>query len=108
MASTDLLEILDDACREYRISFVKDSTTHDWPEHLQEVVSAVKILGRKEFTVYADGNNLSKERPWAAATKRTARKLAMKATRQERRNEDTWRFACEPIIFSRFDTEVAW
>jgi hypothetical protein len=34
--------------------------------------------------------------------------LTERAQRCKHRNESSWRFACEPLIFARLSAEVAW
>lgn len=95
--------------KEYRIIFTKDTCQENWPPNQKTVFEAVQTLGRIKYDAYAvtDGGGGIIE-PWKHQAKRLAKRLTEKAEQCVRRNEASWRFACEPLVFSRFGAEVAW
>lgn len=95
--------------KEYRIIFTKDTCQENWPSNQKCVFEAIQTLGRIKYDAYAvneDGGGISE--PWKHQAKRLAKRLTEKAEQCVRRNEASWRFACEPLVFTRFGAEVAW
>ena len=56
----------------------------------------------------ADPENDNQAEPWKLKAKELAVQLTERAGRCVRRNEASWRFACEPLIFARLNADVAW
>lgn len=95
--------------KEYRIIFTKDADQENWPASQKCVFEAVQTLGRIKYDDYAvdeDSGGISE--PWKHQAKRLAKTLTEKAEQCVRRNEASWRFACEPLVFTRLSAEVAW
>ncbi|KAI9797022.1 MAG: hypothetical protein M1833_005855 [Piccolia ochrophora] len=95
--------------REYHITFRVEFRKEDWPSYLKDVFEAILTLGQTKYDEYAvaeNGNGLAE--PWKLQVKRQATRLVGEATRCVRRNEACWRFACESLIFARFQAAVAW
>ena len=95
--------------KEYGIIFSKDTGQGNWPPSQKGIFEAVQTLGQIKYDGYAaaeDGRGISE--PWKCQAKRLAKRLTEKAEQCVRRNEASWRFACEPLVFTRFGAEVAW
>jgi hypothetical protein len=74
------------------------------------VFEAIWRLGQIKYVEYeAVEESPSSILPeWKHEAKRLAKHLTEKAEQCVRRNEASWRFACEPLVFTRFSAEVAW
>jgi hypothetical protein len=104
----ELLKLLQNLCKEYRIDFVGEIDPKQWPECHKTTLASIQELGRRTFDTYADGTEELNEQPWRLQLKLVARKLVESAQRCQARNESSWRMACEPLIFNRLSTEVVW
>jgi hypothetical protein len=95
--------------KEHRIVFPKKVTKNDWPPNHRSVFSSIQKLGQITYDDYGESEDSSTTAvPWKVKAKELAGKLADKAEDCLRRNEASWRFSCEPLIFARFNSEVAW
>lgn len=96
--------------KEYGIVFgAKDNREAEWPKNHREVFEAIQELGQIEYERYAvKENNDAPTDPWKLQAKRLATQLVGNAEDCIRRNEASWRFACEPLVFKRLSAEVAW
>jgi hypothetical protein len=94
--------------RRYRIDFLGEVPRHEWPESHRSTFNAVEELGRKQFDTYAVDLTTVETAPWSADVKKQAEDLTERAKRCVRRNESTWRFACEPYALARLTSEVVW
>ncbi|KAJ5910337.1 hypothetical protein N7504_004980 [Penicillium tannophilum] len=93
--------------RKYRIEFDGEGAPQEWPNSHRSTFSAVQRLGKTQFDNYAACATTIENAPWAADTKNHAEKLSERAKRCVRRNESTWRFACEPYALARLTSDVA-
>jgi hypothetical protein len=101
---------LEKLLKEYGIVFPKNVPEAHWPPNHRDVFKQIQKLGTYKYDGYTVGDDdlgLA-ERPWRYPTKQLAKKLIEKAEQCVRRNEASWRFACEPLVFARFSVEVAW
>jgi hypothetical protein len=103
-----LLAHLEDLCPKYRIKFLDDLDPSQWPIYHQKVFHNAKLLGGKTFNAYATAPDASENEPWKLKVKSVALLLVKTAGRHRKRNESTWRHACEPIILERLESEVCW
>lgn len=94
--------------RQYRVEFVADVSQVDYPRSYERIVQTLLELGSKKFDSYAIEPQIEEQEPWKATAKALATLLAEKARRCARRNESSWRFACEPLIFARLSGDVVW
>ncbi|KAL2871431.1 uncharacterized protein BJX67DRAFT_342232 [Aspergillus lucknowensis] len=92
--------------RKYRIEFCGEVPSHEWPGGHLLTFTAVHELGKKQFDTYATRAMAIEDAPWTADIKNHARELSERAKRCVRRNESTWRFACEPYALARLTSEV--
>lgn len=107
--STETLKLLESLSKEYRIHFLAGQAQDRWPVFHQDSVKAVTELGQVRFDDYAaNAAAVEDQQPWKTRAKELAKLLVEKAERCTERNESTWRFACEPLVFSRMSGEVAW
>ena len=104
--TSDQRQTLEMLRREYRIFFSKDTDRGNWPQTLKDVFETVQKLGKTEYDRYATDED--RMEPWKSDAKRQAKMLTEKAEQCVRRNEASWRFACEPLVFSRFSAVIAW
>jgi hypothetical protein len=94
--------------REYGIVFIDSLPPREWPSAHAEVFKAIAKIQEYKYSQYGTMQNEEAEMPWNGQAKRHTRKLVEKARLCIARNESTWRFACEPLVFSRLSSEVAW
>lgn len=99
---------LHELSQKYRIEFSSDVSQVEHPECHDQTVNAVLELGSKTFNSYAIETRIDDQEPWKVTAKSLATLLAEKARRCARRNESSWRFACEALIFARLSSEVLW
>ncbi|GLA28806.1 hypothetical protein AnigIFM63326_006398 [Aspergillus niger] len=92
--------------QKYRIEFCGEVPSHEWPNGHLSTFSAVHELGKKQFDPYAARAMATEDAPWTADIKNHAEELSERAKRCVRRNESTWRFACEPYALARLTSEV--
>jgi hypothetical protein len=104
----ELLTHLEVLCAKYRIEFPGDLSPSQWPQCHRRVLENAQILGAKSYDEYATASGLSESEPWKVKVKSLAHLLVEKAGRLKKRNESTWRHACEPIILGRLESEVCW
>ncbi|KAJ5738051.1 hypothetical protein N7493_001206 [Penicillium malachiteum] len=93
--------------RKHRIEFGGEVPPDEWPNSHRSTFSAVQRLGKTEFDTYAARAKTIEDAPWAADIKNNAEELSQRAKLCVRRNESTWRFACEPYALARLTSEVA-
>lgn len=94
--------------KEHRIEFVSDVPRSKWPSSHEKTLEAIRDLGQRKFDTYAVDNATDDIEPWKLHIKSQAELLTAKALRQQHRNESSWRYACEHIVFARLEAEVAW
>lgn len=94
--------------KEQRIEFVSDVPRSNWPSSHEKTLEAIEDLGQRKFDAYAVDNVTDDIEPWKLHVKSQAKLLTEKAKRQQHRNESSWRYACEHIVFARLEAEVAW
>ncbi len=94
--------------REHRIEFISDIPRSEWPISHRETLEAISDLGQRKFESYAVDSVTDDIEPWKLHVKSQALLLKEKAGRQRHRNESSWRYACEHIVFARLEAEVAW
>lgn len=92
----------------HRIELPGEIPESQWPEPHKATLKQAKELGSRTFDTYAIDPKANASEPWKLEAKSQAKLLVEKATRCRRRNEASWRFACEPLVFARFSAEVAW
>lgn len=63
-------------------------------------------LGERKFDSFATGPNVTSDEPWKIQVKSQAALLVERSRRCRQRNESSWRFACEPLVFARLEAEV--
>jgi hypothetical protein len=95
--------------RSHDIVFEHDLPRDSWPPNHRQVFESIQKLKTFNYDSYAahEGVGVSTI-PWKSEAKIQAKKLIEKAKDCVGRNEATWRLACEPLVFSRFNAEVAW
>jgi hypothetical protein len=86
------------------------SSEVDWPANHRSVFVDIQKIGRITYCDYAAEKQdpTDPHEPWKYHSKKLALHLSEKAKLCVRRNEASWRFACEPLVFARFNAEVAW
>ncbi len=94
--------------KEYNILLIDQLPQRRWPDNHREVFEAIEKVKSFKYSTYATATTDHDDTPWKAEAKRQARKLAEKSRDLVARNEATWRLACEPLVFSRLASEVAW
>ncbi|KAK6542678.1 hypothetical protein TWF694_006622 [Orbilia ellipsospora] len=96
--------------REYNIIFRDQLPSNEWPDSHRNVFEAIEKLKEYKYSTYLIpeefGSNLDPS-PWKIEAKNQAKRLTEKARDCTSRNEATWRYACEPLVFSRLTSEVA-
>lgn len=92
--------------KEHNIVFVEDLKQCHRPAKHAKVFESIDRIKEISYQSYACED--SEQEPWKKEAKSQARKLAEKAHDCIARNEPTWRLACEPLVFSRLTSEVAW
>lgn len=106
--STETLEGLGLLAQEHRIKFAGDLPPSKWPRCHKSTLEGAKALGERKLDSYATESNVSSDEPWKVQVKSQAAILVEKSKRCRQRNESSWRFACEPLIFVRLEAEVVW
>lgn len=106
----ELRRILEQLRREYHIVFQSDLPPTQWPRNHRSVFEAIQKLGQIKYAEYGSGGGpeTSAREEWKHRSKVLAKKLTEKAEQCLRRDEASWRFACEPLVFTQFSAEVAW
>ena len=102
------LENLQNLCKEYRLNFLGDVPEDAWPESHRTILQDVTKLGQTKSASYATAHDVTDNEPWKLEVKQIALNLTERAKRSTQRNESSWRFACEPVVFARLSSEVAW
>ncbi|KAI1493431.1 hypothetical protein F5X96DRAFT_621846 [Biscogniauxia mediterranea] len=97
---------LQELCHKYRIEFLGEIDSSNWPEGHEDVLNGVKEVASKRYDAYATNRALLGTDPWKIERKSHAMVLAKSADRSRGRNESTWRHACESFILSRLSSEV--
>ncbi|KAI0410430.1 hypothetical protein F5X98DRAFT_110561 [Xylaria grammica] len=95
--------------KEHGIEFLADVPRSKWPSSHKSTLDAIIDLGQRKFDSYGLGNagDTDDIEPWKLHIKDQVVLLTEKVKRQRKRNESTWRSACEPIVFARLEAEVA-
>jgi hypothetical protein len=102
-------EAFEDLRRKRRIHFRGPLVSAEWPQNHRQSFATIERLGNMKYNEYS--TELNKEignEPWKIQAKDLATRLTEQAARCHRRNEASWRFACEPLIFARLNAEVTW
>jgi hypothetical protein len=95
--------------RKYRVQFDQPLPKTPLPPEPQRIFDKVLELAKITYDEYAIGpEELHAEQPWKLESKNLASRVVSEADRCRRRNEATWRYACEPLVFTRGSTDVAW
>ncbi len=94
--------------KEHNIIFVDQLQQSQWPDTHRQVFEAVETLKGFKYSTYVTTTTEQDDVPCKADAKRQARKLVGRSRDLVARNESTWRLACEPLVFSRLASEVAW
>lgn len=106
--SSETLERLSRLAQEYRITFAGDLPPSKWARCHKPTLECAKALGERKLDSFATEPQVSDDEPWKVQVKSQAAILVEKSKRCRQRNESSWRFACEPLIFARLEAEVAW
>jgi hypothetical protein len=106
--STETLQRLDRLAQEHRIKFAGDLPPSKWPRCHKPTLGHATELGERKLDSFATGPNVTSDEPWKVQVKSQAALLVEKSRRCRQRNESSWRFACEPLIFARLEAEVVW
>jgi hypothetical protein len=104
--SPEVVNALQRLCRGKGISFVQDLPQADYPPAHANTLQEVKQLGETRFDSFATDENDAA--PWRLDLKARVLNLVEVAKRCRRRNESTWRFACEHHVLARLRSEVVW
>jgi hypothetical protein len=104
----ETLKLLDRLAKEHRIKFAGDLPSSKWPQCHKKTLKHATELGERRFDSFATELNVISNEPWKVQVKSQAVTLIEKARRSRQRNESTWRFACEPLVFARLEAEVVW
>ena len=104
----DEVRLREDLCRKYRIVFAGETRPSEWPDRHKRTLQQVCELGNRKYDTYTDSPEQGDYEPWRAERKSMATVLTQIAARFHRRNESSWRHACEPIILGRLSAEVCW
>ncbi|KAL6888039.1 hypothetical protein GGI43DRAFT_425928 [Trichoderma evansii] len=94
--------------RKCDIKVIDDLPRDSWPQSQHDIFRSIKQLANikyDEYDVQQDPDRSTA--PWKQEAKSQARRLIEKAKDCVCRNEATWRFACEPLVFSRLTAEIA-
>lgn len=102
------LKTLETLRKEYRVNFISDIPETEWPASHKAILRDITKLGQTKSASYATAHDVTVHEPWKLEVKQLAFNLAEAAKRSTHRNESSWRFACEPIVFARLSSEVAW
>ena len=94
--------------KEHHIHFVGPISSERWPENHRNVFESIEKLKQFRYATYATTQEIGGGFDWKGKAKEHARRLSEKADDCVSRNEATWRFACEPLVFSRLTSEIAW
>lgn len=94
--------------KKHGIIFSDTIPSERWPENHRDVFESIEKLKQFKYTTYATARESGDGFEWKGKAKKHARKLSEKARDCVSRNEATWRFACEPLVFSRLTSEIAW
>ncbi|KIX02682.1 uncharacterized protein Z518_08624 [Rhinocladiella mackenziei CBS 650.93] len=97
----------EDLRRKKRVHFKGSVGAAEWPPTHRHNFAAIRSLGDLKYDEYSVGAHpdLVNE-PWKNRVKELAAELTERASRCCRRNEASWRFACEPVIFARMNADV--
>ena len=99
---------LQDLCQKYRIEFLGEIDSSNWPECCEDTLGGAKEVASKRYDAYATNPALLGTDPWKMERKSHAMVLVKSANRSRGRSESTWRHACESFILSRLSSEVCW
>jgi hypothetical protein len=95
--------------RKYGIEFSGTVSPAEWSENHREEFLAIQSLGvtkYEDYAAYAKQNITSQ--PWKSRVLFLAKNVTERVARNECRNEATWRFSIEPLIFARLSADIAW
>jgi hypothetical protein len=93
------------------ISFKQKGSIMIWPDWCSNYFNHIQELGTFKHDSYANTNRPKDlNEPWRRATKRRAQILVDRVNECKEGvvGEATWRFRLEPLVFQRFEIEVAW
>jgi len=99
---------LEELSQKYRIEFLGEIDSLNWPECHEDTLNGIKQVVSKRYDGYATNPALLGTDPWKMERKSHAMVLVKNADRSRCRNESTWRHACESFILSRLSSEVCW
>lgn len=95
--------------RKKRIHFKGSIGAAEWPPTHRHNFAAIQRLGDSKYDEYSVAAQTgSVGEPWKNGVKKLAAELMERAGRCYRRNEASWRYACEPVIFARMNADVTW
>lgn len=94
--------------KQYGIVFTDILPADKWPPNHRDVFEKIEKAKEFRYNTYATAQDELDRSPWKGDAKIQARKLVVAAKDCVSRNEPTWRYACETLVFSRLSAEVAW
>jgi hypothetical protein len=95
--------------KKHGIIFDLELPQNKWPKEHRDVLEAIEKIKNFKYHSYAADEGADLEAtPWKLDAKSQAVKLTGKVKDCVGRNESTWRFGCESVVFSRFAAEIAW
>lgn len=106
--STEDIQSIERLSEEYGISFHANLDSSQWPISHRQLFQDVHDLTERRFQTYAVDIATQTNEPWKEEIKYLAEELTSNSSHCTGANEDTWRSACEPIIFARLSSEVNW
>lgn len=106
--TSDQLVHLQELCQKYRIEFLGEIDSSNWPEWHEDTLNGVRDVASMRYDAYATNPAHLGTDPWKMERKSHAMILVKSADRSRGRNESTWRHACESFILSRLLSEVCW
>jgi hypothetical protein len=93
----------------YRVKFEREVPSGILSSAQAQLLEDIRELGRIRYADYAaNPTDANSNAPWKLEAKTSARALVKAAQGCELRNEASWRHACEPLVFARVNSEVAW
>lgn len=94
--------------KQHGIIFTDALSPEEWPDNHRGIFEAIEKLRQFKYSTYATAEESEDTFDSKSKAKEHARKLSEKTKDCVSRNEATWRFACEPLVFSRLTSEIAW
>jgi hypothetical protein len=100
---------LERLCKKFRIHFYPQLQDASLSQEQRRIFNNIRKLGTTKYDDYAvESTQQSEMAPWKLEAKELALQLTEAAQRCRRRNEASWRHACEPLVFARVNSDVAW